>query len=292
MRERRLTPQEHRPQRVLRRRISSSVLLHAHCAKTVDSSHSIAALRTDAQARSRRSASPVVDYGQRRIWTFRHTSPAHMLMRRDDWLVLRAAMLAPMMNLNRRAIAGAQFRLIGPLTRHSPSRDDSQRDLHVDDRRVVDRLNWSNPKLRSDNLTHADSMKAHRVRSVRRSRREHASERVVALVSWVNFEDVPAGPMEPGDDDELVARRDSGKRPCVGRVHFKPRVGRPFAPLSWSVVKGTKGRSNAADWMDRVAFSHPVTEVGGFLDGAPMKRRESRRPTAARQCATTRDRPR
>src|SRR6266542_2058975 len=101
----------------------------------------------------------------------------------------------------------------------------------VDDRSTVEGFDGADTKALSGDLPHSDPMQAQRVRPVRRSGRKDAGERKAPVRARVNLEDIAPGSIEPRDDDDFIAGRDSAQPSYQGRDHLEPRVRRPFAAL-------------------------------------------------------------
>src|SRR5438552_288983 len=138
---------------------------------------------------------------------------------------------------NRRATVVAKRIEVRPFAVQEPDRDrlgadrgspdrSAHRRLEVDDRGPVDRLDRPDEQPVLLDRPYDHRMEAQRVRSVRRSRREDARQRVLRGAARMNLEDVAARLMEPCDDDDFVA---DGKamQPVDGPgLHLDPGVGR------------------------------------------------------------------
>ena len=74
-------------------------------------------------------------------------------------------------------------------------------------------------------------MEPQRIRPVGRPRGEDSGERIAGVRSRVDLKHVTLALMEPGDDDDLVAR--GQKVQSVGRpgMHFEPCIGCAFRSL-------------------------------------------------------------
>jgi len=68
----------------------------------------------------------------------------------------------------------------------------------------------------------------------------------------MHFEHVAFVKMQPGDDDDLVARVDPVQRSREGGVYFQPGVRRSFGTLSRRLVQRSQRRANVTDGMERI----------------------------------------
>ena len=80
----------------------------------------------------------------------------------------------------------------------------AQHGLNIDDRCAVDDLNGPNQETLIFDLANRDLMETDRIWTVRGSCREDAGQRIVLLSSWVNFQRVAAGLVQPCQHDDLV----------------------------------------------------------------------------------------
>ncbi len=81
----------------------------------------------------------------------------------------------------------------------------------------------------------------------------------------MDLEDAAIGAMEPGDDEDFVAGRDSGQRRREIRPHVQPRVGRTFGALPGRKLPLLEGRADHPDRIERGCVphhAHPVDERG------------------------------
>src|SRR5262249_42972202 len=74
-------------------------------------------------------------------------------------------------------------------------------------------------------------MKPERIRPVRRPRREDAGQRVARVASGGALPAPATGLVQPGDDDQLVARANPFERLRSPRVNLEPGIGRALRSL-------------------------------------------------------------
>ena len=87
---------------------------------------------------------------------------------------------------------------------------------------------WTrSPSTESD----LDPVEPDRVRPVRRARAEDALQRARLVASRVDLQDVAVAPVEPGEDDHVVARPDPVERLGDLRLEHEPRVRRALVAL-------------------------------------------------------------
>src|SRR5262249_23777494 len=80
-------------------------------------------------------------------------------------------------------------------------------------------------------LSHRDGMETERVRPVGRSSRKDPGESASPVAPWIDLEHSAPRTMEPGDDDEFVARDDAVQSLECPRLDVQPGIGRSFPPL-------------------------------------------------------------
>src|SRR6185436_18455741 len=83
--------------------------------------------------------------------------------------------------------------------------------LDVHDRRAVDRLDRADAQARTDDPPYGDGVEPERVRTVGRARCEDAREPAAPVVARVDLQHVALASVQPGDDEDLVARLQSSE---------------------------------------------------------------------------------
>lgn len=74
-------------------------------------------------------------------------------------------------------------------------------------------------------------MKSQRIWPVGRPGREDAGQRIAQLGSWMDLESPAMRLVEPGDDEDFVANRETMQTVCGPRVYLEPGVRRAFRAL-------------------------------------------------------------
>ena len=125
--------------------------------------------------------------------------------------------------------------------------------LDVDDRRAVDRLESVDLQPKRLDGRDADLVQAERVRAVRRTRAEDARARPARIAARMIREDAAVGSIEPGDDDDLVARLDAGESIRDGRIEVEPCRRGAFVGLPGRGREVGQCRSDLSDRAQREA---------------------------------------
>ena len=90
-------------------------------------------------------------------------------------------------------------------------------------------------------------MQTQRIRTIRRSCREHAGQRIGSVAARVNLQRVAAALVKPGDDEHLIANRHAEQAVRRPRIDLKPNVWCALVALLRRLLPGSQRRSDEAD---------------------------------------------
>src|SRR5262245_21749787 len=122
---------------------------------------------------------------------------------------------------NLRFARATRERLIGsPLA--GVTSEEHRLDIH--DRGTVDGFDGTDAQTRTVDGSDDHRMQPKGIRPIRRARGKDASERTVGIRSRVHLEGIAPSAIQPGDDDDLVARSEAEDGLGRPRVHLEPRV--------------------------------------------------------------------
>ena len=76
----------------------------------------------------------------------------------------------------------------------------------VENRSAINRFYRANSQAILFNVTNHYMVKSDRIRAVRRARGEHSGQTAAWIGTGTDFEGLPIGPMEPGQNHKFVAR--------------------------------------------------------------------------------------
>jgi GGDEF domain-containing protein len=109
-----------------------------------------------------------------------------------------------------------------------------------------------------------DPVESDRVGPVRRARREHAGGRSRGVAARMDDERVAVRAIEPGEEEQLIARRDPPQALEHLRLEDEPRVRRPLVALLGRRLQVVQWRLDAADRADVIGLigGHPGS-LGG-----------------------------
>ena len=151
--------------------------------------------------------------------------------------------------------------------------------LDVDNRRLIDGFDWSDAQAVPVDRSHHNGMKTQRVRPIRRSRREHARERIARVGTGVNKEDVAARSMKPRDDDDFVSNGQTLQSLLRPPVQLQPGFGcslrvllrRSAARLELGSNHADRPQSTQSNTKSRV--DRPRTHVDSVVRNVPSLQR-------------------
>jgi hypothetical protein len=132
--------------------------------------------------------------------------------------------------------------------------------LDVDDRRAVDRFERPDVQTRTVDACHRHAMQADRIGTIRRSRCEHAGDRIPRVVARAHFEHLAPPLVQPGEHQDVVARLDAVEPTEKLWKHLDRRVGRSFVSLTWRALALGQRRPYDANRLQLQLVCH-VTDV-------------------------------
>src|SRR4029453_11737674 len=108
--------------------------------------------------------------------------------------------------------------------------------LDVHDWSFINRLDRPDLQSRPGNLPHRYSMKPQWIGPVGRSGRKDSGDRNLRVAARMNLEYFATATVQPGDDDELVARSDAPERRLKDRIELEPGIRRSLRALPGRLI--------------------------------------------------------
>ena len=97
-------------------------------------------------------------------------------------------------------------------------------------------------------FAHSDPVEADGIGAIRRARGKDSGKAAVGVGSRTNFQDGAVGWVQPGQNEKVVAGRNSIEGGESEVLYVEPSVGCAFRALLRGVLAIAEGGANDADW--------------------------------------------